>query len=225
MSSTIHAFDYLEQPSPPACVQVVFGDEPFLKRLVLRQMCRQACPDDDAPIATLDGTVAAWRDVHDELYTVSLFNPGGLRVAVVEDADSFVSNNRGRLEDYIEQPQQHGALILEVTKWAANTRLYKLVDKQAVQVECRLPQVARGRQKIVDQKRLTGWIVQWGKSRHQVQVANKAAILLLELIGPEFGLLDQELAKLALYADKSGKVSEKLVQEVGGGCARRRPGS
>ena len=45
-----------------------------------------------------------------------------------------------------------------------------------------------------------------------------AAVLLLELgFGPEFGLLDQELAKLALYADKSGKVTEKLVQELGGG--------
>ncbi len=217
MAATYHVFDYLAQSPPLAHVQVVFGDEPFLKRLAIRRMKALAAPDEDLPIAVFDGGSTAWRDIHDELYTVSLFNPSGLRVALVEDADTFVTDNRTRLEDYVEQPQQRGAMILEVSKWAANTKLYKLVDKLGLQVECRLPQVARGKQKSLDQQRLISWLVEWGKSRHAVHLAKNAAVLLLELIGPELGLLDQELAKLALYTDKSGKVNEKLVQEVAGG--------
>ena len=217
MASTIHAFDYLDNSPPPASVQVLFGDEPFLKRLALQRMRQLLCPEDDAPAATFDGPSAQWRDVHDELYTVSLFNPKGLRVAIVENADAFVTENRPRLEDYMAQPRQHGVLILDVTKWAANTKLYKLVHKHGLQVECRLPQVARGKQKVLDQQRMVQWLVGWGKQHHEVQVAKNAAVLLLELVGPEFGLLDQELAKLALYADKSGKITEKLVQESAGG--------
>ncbi len=164
-----------------------------------------------------DGTSAEWRDVHDELCTVSLFNPGGPRVAIVEDADPFVTTYRVRLEDYLKASKRHGVLVLEVTKWAANTKLYKLVDQHALQVECRLPQRSAGRQKVVDSKRMAEWLVNWGQSEHNVKVAKNAAQLLLELIGPEFGLLDQELARLALYTDKSGKVTESLVREYGGG--------
>ncbi len=216
MAATIHAFDYLNKASPPASVQVVFGDEPFLKLLVLKRMRQLTCPD-EVPAASFDGQSVQWRDIHDELYTVSLFNPTGQRVAIIEDADPFVKENRARLEDYIQQPRQHGVLILDVTKWASNTILFKLVDKLGLQVECRLPQTGRGKQKVVDQQRLVQWLVAWGKEHHQVQVAKNAAVLLLNQIGPEFGLLDQELAKLALYAGKSGKVSEKLVQEMAGG--------
>ncbi len=217
MAATIHAFEYLDKTPTSASVQVLFGDEPFLKSLVLKRMRQLICPDDDVPAATFDGKSAQWRDIHDELYTVSLFNPSGTRVAIVEDADPFVTENRARLEDYVQQPQQHGILILDVTKWPANTKLYKLVDKQDLQVECRLPQTGRGKQKVVDQQRMVQWLVEWGTAHHQVHIAKNAAVLLLELIGPEFGLLDQELAKLALYAGKSGKISAKLVQELGGG--------
>lgn len=215
MASTIHAFDYLHDPPAPASVLVLFGDEPFLKRLVLEKLRPQIC--DDAPAALFDGTSVAWRDVHDELFTNSLFNPSGLRVAVVEEADPFVTENRGRLEDYVARPRQQSVLVLDVTKWASNTRLYKAVDQHGLQVECSLPRVGRGKQKTVDQPRMIQWLVSWGQSRHEVKLAKNAARLLLELIGPEFGLLDQELAKLALYAPPSGKVTVELVQQYGGG--------
>ena len=218
MANTIHAFDYLEQPPALGAVQVVFGDEPFLKRLVLERMQTLACPDGDAPAAVFDGDTVEWRDVRDELQTVSLFNASGLRVAIIEQGDRFVSENRGRLEDYVTHPKHRGALILEVTKWAANTKLYKRVDQHGLQIECRLPlQQGRGKQKAIDQTRLVQWLVQWAESRHEVQLAKNAAVLLVELIGPEFGLLDQELAKLALYTTPGGKINQKLVQEHAGG--------
>jgi DNA polymerase-3 subunit delta len=95
--------------------------------------------------------------------------------------------------------------------------LYKLVDQHGLQVECRLPQVARGRQKVVDQQRLTRWLVQWAAARHDVKLVQDAARLLMERLGTELGLLDQELAKLALYVNSGGKVDRKLVEQAGGG--------
>lgn len=217
MSTTIHAFDYLDQPPPPAHIQVIFGDEPFLRRLVLKRMRDIADPAGEAPAAMFDGDSVAWRDVHDELCTVSLFNPSGPRTALVDDADTFVSENRDRLEDYLEQPRQHGVLILSVSKWASNTRLYKLTDKHGIQVECRLPQTARGKQKVVDQGRVIQWLTVWGKQQHGVQMTRNAATLLWEMLGPELGLLDQELAKLALYTGPAGRIDEGLIEEHAGG--------
>jgi DNA polymerase-3 subunit delta len=50
-----------------------------------------------------------------------------------------------------------------------------------------------------------------------VELPKPAAVALLELIGPEFGLLDQEISRLALYAGPSHKITTKLVRELGGG--------
>ncbi len=217
MGQTVHAFDFFEQPTTTARVIVAFGDEPFLRHLVLQRARRLVLTDDDIPPTTIDGSTASWPDVWDELCTRSLFDPGGTRVLMVREADDFVQTNRDRLETYVERPAAAGVLLLEVSRWAANTRLYKLVDQHGLQIECRVPVVGRGRQQKVDLARLTGWLIAWGRTRHGVQLSKTAASLLVERVGPECGVLDQELGKLALYAGAKGQVSDKLVREVGGG--------
>jgi DNA polymerase-3 subunit delta len=50
-----------------------------------------------------------------------------------------------------------------------------------------------------------------------VQLPQAAAEMLIDLIGPELGLLDQELAKLALMAGDEKKITPELVgRSVGG---------
>jgi len=217
MGHTVHVFEFLDQPPALAPVAVVFGDEPFLKQLALKQLRTMALPDDDSLAAQYDGTSAAWRDVADELATVSLFHPAGLQLVVVRDADDFVQTNRGRLEDYAAHPQKRSLLVLDVTKWASNTRLYKLVDKHGLQVECRAPTISRGAHKVVDQARIISWLVQWAERQHAAHLAKNAAALLIDMLGPEFGLLDQEIGRLVLYAGAHNRITEKLVREAGGG--------
>jgi DNA polymerase-3 subunit delta len=217
MGQTVHVFDFLDQPTALAPVVVMFGDEPFLKQLALKKLRTTALPDDDSLAAQFDGTTVEWRDVSDELSTVSLFNPSGLRLVIVQDGDDFVQHNRERLEGYVGHPHQRGILALDVTKWASNTRLYKLVDQRGLQVECRAPTVTQGKQKVVDQSRMVQWLIQRAAAQHSVALAKNAAVALLDVIGPEFGLLDQEVGRLALYTGSSNKVTEKLVREMGGG--------
>jgi DNA polymerase III subunit delta len=221
MSHTIHAFDYLADPvkhRPPG-VCAVFGDEPFLKQLVLKELRKQVVgTDTDVPVASheCDERPLDWRDVADELATVSLFGGGGPRLVVLERADAFVSANRQRLEDYAAKPKASGVLILEVNEWAANTRLYKALDQAGLQIDCRPPQKG-GKSKSVDEGAIVKWIVQWGKSKHEVALSNDAAQLLLDLTGPTFGLLDQDLAKLALMVPADSKATPQEVQKIIGG--------
>ncbi len=215
--TTEHVFDYLEQTSAATPVVVVFGDEPFLKRLALSRLRQTVLGEDEPPFAEFEGGAAEWRDVFDELRTVSLFSAGGPRLAIVSNADEFVTRYRSQLESYLEKGDQHGVLVLDVVKWPSNTRLFKSVAKRGLQIECRPPATTGGKQKHVDVGRVAQWLVGWAKSRHHVRLSKNAARLLIDLRGVEFGILDQEIAKLALYTDAKGSVSEQLVQEVTGG--------
>jgi DNA polymerase-3 subunit delta len=219
MSRTIHTFDYLRAPEkyPPAAVSVVFGDEAFLKQLAVRQLRTNVLEDHDAPFATFAGETVEWRDVADELSTVALFGGGGRRLAIVEDADAFVRDNRARLEDYVEKPKSNSVLVLDVTNWQSNTRLYKAIDQNGLQIECRAPQKAIGKRKVLDEGRMVKWLSSWSRQRHDAKLQRVAGELLLELVGPEFGLLDQELAKLALFAEPGGEITPEMVRDVVGG--------
>lgn len=217
--NTIHAFDYLSATErfPPASVCAVFGDERFLKRLVLNQLRERALAgDSDLPFSSFDGEEAEWRDVLDELSTLSLFSDCR-RLVMVDQADSFISRYRPQLEQYVSQSKSGSVLLLEVGAWPNNTRLYKALDKSGLQIECRAPQRASGRRKELDKDRLLQWLTSWGLKRHEITLTPTAVDLLFELIGPDLGLLDQELAKLALFAEPKQKISPELVRDVVGG--------
>src|SRR5262249_33707504 len=90
--------------------------------------------------------------------------------------------------------------VLDVKSWPRTTRLAKLVDTKAT-IECKAPAAFK----------LPQWCVQWAAARHQKQLTAPAAALLVELVGPEMGLLDQELLKLAVYIGDRKRID---VQDV-----------
>ena len=219
MANTLHAFDFLESPpaeTPP--IVVLFGSEAFLKRLA-RQKIRDIVlgEDQETPFATFEGETVQWRDVADEIATVSLFGSHTKRLVIVQDADKFISSYRTQLENFLENPRRRGVLVLEVGTWASNTRLYKGVDKQGLQIDCRLPQKTVGRRTETDEGRLSKWLIAWCQTRHQTQLDAPAAKLLLELGEIELGRIDQDLAKLSLFAGSQRRITADMVRDVIGG--------
>ncbi len=210
----IAALDYLAKPEkhPPRPVCAVFGDEAFLRRQVILGLRTVVSGGDDGDfsLSTFDGRSAVLRDVLDELATVAMFG-GGRRLAVVEEAGEFVSRYRAELEDYVARPSASGVLVLELDSLPSNTRLYKSIAAEGLLVDCGAPAPAR----------LTKWLADWAKQRHGVQVPPAAGEMLIETIGPELGLLDQELAKLALLAGEDRKITPEMVgRSVGGWRAK-----
>jgi DNA polymerase-3 subunit delta len=220
---TVAAFDYLAAPEKhaPAAVNVLFGDEPFLRRLVLEKL-REALANgrEDVQLTTFDDE-APWRDVNDELSTGSLFGGGGRRLVMLEDADRFVTTYRPKLEDYVAKPKSSAALILAVDSWPANTRLYKAVDETGLQIACGVPSRQVGKNKEVDLPKVSKWLVGRAKAVHKIALDSAAADELVQIVGSEMGVIDQDLAKLALYAPPGGKVTAELVKEVVGGWRLR----
>ena len=124
-------------------VNVVFGDESFLKRQVLLKLREKVLAGEEADfsLTTFEGRSVQLRDVLEELATLAMF--GARRLVVVEEADEFVTRYRGQLEDYVARPAEKAVLVLEVKTWPSNTRLYKAVDAGGLMVACEAPAATR----------------------------------------------------------------------------------
>lgn len=212
MSTVATALDLLAEKTPaaPPGFCVVFGDEPFLKRLVLTELRHRVLgaeeSDGEFALTTFEGDTAEAREVFDCLSTMSLFG-GGQRLVIVEDADEFVSKNRPRLEEYADHPIAGSVLVLEVSTWASNTKLYKKAENVGLPVNCAAPAPAA----------LLKWLIARTKQPHQAKLERDAAELLVETVGPQMGLLDQELAKLASAAGLQGTITSQMVNDLVGG--------
>ncbi|MEN6459286.1 MAG: DNA polymerase III subunit delta [Thermoguttaceae bacterium] len=210
----IAALDYLAKPEkfPPRLVCGVFGDELFLRRQVVLGLREAVLGGSDAEfsLTSFEGRGATLSDVLDELSTVAMFG-GGRRLTIVEEADPFVSRYRAELEDYVARPRSTGVLVLDLDSLPSNTRLYKSLGVDGLLIDCNAPTPAR----------LTKWLADWVKQHHNAQLSPAAADLLVETIGAELGLLEQELAKLALLAGDDRKITPEMVgQSVGGWRAK-----
>jgi DNA polymerase III subunit delta len=202
----VDALTFLDRPRIHPLF-VVHGDEDLLRRLVI-QAIRQAVLNDakgecDYGFSAHAGDKATFADVVDEWQTVPIF--GERRLVIVENADPFVTKYRAALEKQITQLPSSGSLVLDVKSWPSTTRLAKMVDAAAT-IECKAPAAYK----------LPQWCVKWAAARHAQQLTQPAAGLLVELVGPEMGLLDQEISKLALYVGKRKRIDVEDVDTLVG---------
>lgn len=212
-SGAISALDYLAHPDKHLLgpVTALVGDEAFLKREALKTIRRTVLGDGgEFSLTTIDGDDAQLRDVLDALATVTLFG-GNRRLVIVEDADSFVSEHRAELEAYLERPAKESVLVLDVKTWPSTTRLAKAVAAGGIAIECKSP----------TESQIKRWLAARATAEYGVRLDADAADLLIEMLPPELGILEQELAKLSLIAGNGGVIDANVVRENVGGWRTR----
>jgi DNA polymerase-3 subunit delta len=218
--TTIHALDALETKKLSfASIVALFGDDRFLQLEVLRHLTTTWIGDEfgEFAVTRLDGPSAEWPDIADLLATGSLFSTAGRRLVVVDEGDEFVKRHRSALEGLASDPGSINALVLCVDSWPANTRLYKLIDKSGLQIDCNPPTTARGKSKQVDEYRINAWLIARARSNYSLELSKAAAQQLLDLSPCNFGMFDQQLAKLSCYASTGESVTPENVCEWIGG--------
>jgi DNA polymerase-3 subunit delta len=205
----MHAFQFLREPSSePRPLYALFGEDAYLRSASLDAILKATLGDkaDEMAVTRFAGSQATLADVLDEVRTLPFLAPR--RVAIVEDADPFVTAHRKGLEGYAERPSESGVLVLSVKSWPSNTKLAKLVEKNGLAVDCKAPK----------ESELPAWLVQLAKGREGVKLDQDAAVLLVELVGPEVGLLASELEKLAIYVgDRKVIRRDDVATMVGAG--------
>ena len=219
MTGTLHAFEMIHQTAPAQATGIcpVFGSERFLKKLVVKTLV-DAMGDSEAEFssAQFEGASASWADVMDELSTRTLFGGGGPKVVVVDEADGFVKEHRGQLEKLVENPPADGLLILVVDSWASNTKLYKRCEKSGLQVQCDPPVIKRGRGKSRDDAKIAKWLKTRAHEQYNFDLPAAGPAILVELTECNFGRMEQELAKLSLYAADQPLDNNRIREIVGG---------
>src|SRR5918993_3382365 len=167
---------------------VLSGDEDFLKRRVLTILTPLVLGDTspDYGLTTFSGDRTDFSTVRNELDSGTLF--GDRRLVVVDQADPFVTRFRPQLEAYVADPSEAGVLVLDVKSFPATTKLAKAVP-DAAHIVCKGP----------PEYRMRVWSVDWCQTRYGKKLTTPAAQMLVELVGPSMGVLDQELQKLKDY--------------------------
>jgi DNA polymerase-3 subunit delta len=199
------AFLEQEKSAPLKPVYVVHGDEDFLKRQVLLKLRKRCFGEGEESLgwSLLTGEEANFAEVRDELSTLGFLSEH--RLVQIDQADKFVTEYRAQLEKYVVEPSRHGVLVLEVKSWPATTKLAKLVPSDATLV-CKAPV----------KYKVPEWCVRWAKTSQGKQLSQAAARLLVDFIGEELGLLDQELGKLATYVGAANKIDVDDVHKIVG---------
>lgn len=211
----MHALELLRQPEKLADkpVYTVYGDDPFLRREALAAIERAvlAGEEDELAVARFAGDDTTLADVLDEVRTLPFFSKR--RVVIVDGADPFVTTHRKELEEYVERPASSGVLVLSVKSWPSNTKLAKLVEREGLSISCKGPE---NRERATYEKELVPWLVHYAKARHGAHFDVEAARLLVELVGPEIGLLVTDVDKLHVYVGERAKIHKDDVQRMVG---------
>lgn len=186
-------------------VYAVSGDEDFLKRLIRERIVSSVLgdADPDFAVSTYPGDKLDFSTLRNELDTRPFLAP--CRVLIVESADTFVTEHRPQLEQYVTKPSTVGVLVLDVKAFPETTKLAKALP-DAAKVVCKAPPPFK----------LPPWCVEWAKARHNKKLALPAAELLVELVGGGMGLLDQELGKLASAVGAKPAIAAEDVEKLVG---------
>jgi DNA polymerase III subunit delta len=199
---------FIEKPPDAkklASVYVLHGDEDFLKRQVLVVLRKVVfgSEENEFGLSMHAGETADFAAIRNELETLPFLSPR--RVVAIDGADPFVTRYRTLLEKYVSKPAESGILVLIVKSWPSNTKLAKMAPA-AGSIDCKAPATYR----------LPDWCASWTASRYEKQLSQSAARLLVDLVGAEMGILDQELAKLAAYVGDAAKIELDDVDRLVG---------
>src|SRR5262249_14062390 len=127
------------------------------------------------------------------------------RLVVIDRAEPFVTRERPRLEKYFAEPSKTGVLVLDVQSWQSNTKLAKLLPEAAT-ITCKAP----------SSQKLPEWCAGWCAAQHGNPLSAPAARLLVDLVGTDMGLLDQEMAKLAIFVGGNSRIDTSDVDQLVG---------
>jgi DNA polymerase-3 subunit delta len=204
---TTHASRFIAKPEEfeTGPMVALTGSQRYLKRGSLEALRTVVLGSPDEEATVFSGKDAALSDVLDELSLISMW--GDRRLVVVEDADEFVTNFRGQLEKYLEQPAKKSVLVLDVKKWNKSTRLAKAVLKAGLTIAC---EDLKGRE-------LQSWMTATAKDKFGKQLTRESAVLIEQLVGINLGLIEQELSKLSSYAGDRKSIEQQDVRALVGG--------
>ncbi|MCD6415843.1 MAG: DNA polymerase III subunit delta [Planctomycetes bacterium] len=148
--------------------------------------------------------------VFDELRTMPFMGMEGRRIVVVGDGDGFLKDHGESLARYLENPSPTGVLILRMNAPRKGKKLPAVIRSAGLLVDC-------GKVKWRDAQ---GWIRARAREMGK-RITPDAAYGMVEALGPNLLALENELQKLAAFADPEDMIDRRHLDAVGTGGRTR----
>lgn len=188
----------------PLPVYAVVGDEPFARGQAVQAIRRALLEGTDPNLALSQYQGAEVTDtsqLFDELRTPPFLAPR--RLVLVEDAAPLVANARDALCSYFEKPSKTGTLVLVLDRLPRNEKVGIALRRVGIAVACVPPR----------EYELPRWIADRVRE-YRKRIDQAAAKRLAECIGVNLPIIDQSLAKLALYVGTRDTITVKDVDTL-----------
>lgn len=184
-------------------VYVVFGKD---RTAILDEIDRitelvLAGADRQLSLSIYDGSAVSLADVLDELRTLPFLS--ARRLVIIKQADAFISENRKHLERYLDSPSSTGVLLLAPKSFASSTRLAKRTAKVGKVISFEL----------LKGHRLCSYLADYAARRYGLVLTGGVAELLIDLVGPDSGILRSHIDKLAAYLSGPAGKTKKITAE------------
>jgi DNA polymerase-3 subunit delta len=187
-------------------IYVIAGKDESLRRSRCQELLDKLIdPEQRATgVLTLNSKEADITGVLDELHTLPFLTD--LRVVLIQEADTFVSRYRDRLEAYFDNPCPTGVLILATASWPGNTKLAKKLTKVGTLVSVDPPKPWHMPAQLCD----------IAKQRYKKILSKEAAQLLVQLTGDDWSAVCRELDKLVTFAMDTPRITIEHVERLVG---------
>jgi DNA polymerase-3 subunit delta len=181
-------------------VYLLYGEESYLKRLY-RNRLQEAVLGDGDPMNSsyFQGKGTEEKEVREIADTLPFF--AKRRVVVVEESGWF--KKQSDFADYIPELPPSTVLIFVEAEVDKRNRLYKAVNKQGTVSEMKTP----------SEKDLKLWVAS-GLKRSGKKLTEQTIEYLLERVGTDMELLQQEIEKLVCYAYEREVITKEDIQAV-----------
>jgi len=179
---------HLEREAPLP-VYAIIGEELFARGQCVAALRAAILGDADPEMALsqYEGSEAPDPpDLLSELRTPAFLAPR--RLVLVENAEPFLAKARDLLVGYLANPAATSTLVLTCEKLPRNDKLGAAVRKVGMVVACEPPR----------ERELPGWISARARA-HRKRIEIEAARRLAEYVGVNLPVIEQSLAKLAIY--------------------------
>lgn len=203
--AVVSGLDFLKNPSkvaiPPVCV--ITGDENFFRQEAFNTLRSVILSDQDTAfcLSRFEGNEVSFSDVLRETAMIALFG-SGKRLVVIDQADPFISQYKEKIDDYIQNPNKAGILLLQPLSFPSNLKLYKRISDLGLIIEC----------KGLPPRSIPSWLVEWEREHSRIQLSRESSEVIVDLVGNDLGMLNQEVHRLALLTPDN-KIDVNLIRE------------
>ena len=184
----------------------IFGTESYLKDKALSAVIKKLKVDrsNDFDFTLLYGDDTSANEILENLEMAPFM--AEQRVVIIRNFDNLKTSEMLRIAEYLNNPVSTSVLVLVSDKNDKRLKAFKIINKEAVVVECKAP---------YDFRDIQRWLTSEIKNKN-VTMSQETINFFANYIEPDYLLAENELNKLILYQKGNPVISKEDVIECVG---------